>query len=417
MKRTLSLTLALTLLFTMGCSLFAFGSSKATEAPPRLEIATTPEVVETASVEPAPVEEEPAMVEEPSGAANNLQDAEKAVIRIVTQGSYEYAGYGSFEESFTGSGFIIDPSGLAVTNNHVVTGAALVQVYFSDDPKPYRARILGSSECSDLAVIDIEGEGYPYLDWYTDSVGLGLDVYSLGYPLGDPEFSQHHGAVSKKSADVQTSWTGAENVLEHDAIINPGNSGGPLVTEEGRVVGINYAAIGDANQYYAITYREAKPILEALKNGESELAIGINGEAFVTDDGYSGIWIYSVASGSAADKAGIRAGDILEEWKALRWRKTEPWPIIAASCAVTAQTPCWASRSGVTRAARRSKGRSTGAPWRSAQIRAHPRAAALPAALRAATTWRSSMETRRAGINGRLPATPTSSLPRCSTAS
>lgn len=321
MKRTLSLTLALTLLFTMGCSLFAFGSSKATEAPPRLEIATTPEAVETASVEPAPLEEEPVMVEEPSGAANNLQDAEKAVIRIVTQGSYEYAGYGSFEESFTGSGFIIDPSGLAVTNNHVVTGAALVQVYFSDDPKPYRARILGSSECSDLAVIDIEGEGYPYLDWYTDSVGLGLDVYSLGYPLGDPEFSQHHGAVSKKSADVQTSWTGAENVLEHDAIINPGNSGGPLVTEEGRVVGINYAAIGDANQYYAITYREAKPILEALKNGESELAIGINGEAFVTDDGYSGIWIYSVASGSAADMAGIRAGDILEEMEGITLAK------------------------------------------------------------------------------------------------
>jgi len=69
----------------------------------------------------------------------------------------------------SGSGFIIDPGGIAVTNNHVVTGAARIKVYFSGSEKAYNARILGVSECSDLAVIDIEGDGYPYLDWYTEN--------------------------------------------------------------------------------------------------------------------------------------------------------------------------------------------------------------------------------------------------------
>ncbi len=319
MKRKLYLPLIFVVLLTMGCSLFSIGQPQPTLQPMQEELPTLAPTVEapTAVVEASPTA---ATVEE-SGAVASLRDAEKAVIRIVTQGSYEYAGYGSFEESFTGSGFIIDPSGLAVTNNHVVTGAALVEVYFSGDPTPYRAKVLGSSECSDLALIDIEGNGYPYFDWYTGDIELGLDVYSLGYPLGDPEFSQHNGAVSKKSAGIQTNWTGVENVLEHDALINPGSSGGPLVTKDAQVVGINYATLGDASQYYAITYQEAEPLLDAFKNGESVLAIGINGEAFVTDDGYSGIWVYSVASGSPADQAGIKAGDIIEEMEGITLAK------------------------------------------------------------------------------------------------
>jgi hypothetical protein len=162
-------------------------------------------------------------------------------------------------------------------------------------------------------VIDIEGDGYPYFEWYTQDPKLGLEVYTLGYPLGDPNYTQHRGIVSKKQANVQTNWTDVEEVLEHDAQINPGNSGGPLVNDQGRVVGINYAFYDQANQFYAITYKEAGPILDKLMEGDNVLAIGVNGEAFITDDGYSGVWVYSVASGSPADKAGVRAGDVIEE--------------------------------------------------------------------------------------------------------
>ena len=314
MKRILYL-MVLIVFVSVACSL-PFGKDKETPTP---EPEMPAPVTEPTS---APVEEEPTA--EPvsgGGAVSNLRDAEKAVVRIVTQGAYEFAGYGSYEQSFTGTGFIIDPSGIAVTNNHVVTGAALVEVYFSGDPKPRQARLLGHSECSDLAIIDIDGDGFPYFDWFTDDIDLGLEVYSLGYPLGDPEYSQHQGNISKKNANTPTNWADVSNVIEHDALINPGSSGGPLVTSDGQVVGINYASIGSANQYYAITYKEALPILDKLKADQDFLAIGINGEAFLTDDGFSGIWIYSVASGSPADITGIKAGDILLEMEGISLAK------------------------------------------------------------------------------------------------
>ncbi len=110
-------------------------------------------------------------------------------------------------------------------------------------------------------------------------------------------------------------------MVEHDAQINPGSSGGPLVMADGKVVGINYALNQESNQYFAITYQEALPILEDLKAGKSVQSIGINGDAFVTDNDFSGIWVYSVASGSPADKTGIRAGDVLMELEGIRLGK------------------------------------------------------------------------------------------------
>ena len=97
----------------------------------------------------------------------SLEDAQSAVIQIEAQGSFTDPAVGMvYNAAGRGSGFIIDPSGIAVTNNHVVTGAALIQVWIGGEDEPHNARILGVSECSDLAVIDIEGDGFPYLEWY-----------------------------------------------------------------------------------------------------------------------------------------------------------------------------------------------------------------------------------------------------------
>jgi S1-C subfamily serine protease len=255
----------------------------------------------------------PAVTEKPAnGAIDNVKDAEKAVIRIVAEGTYSYPDFTNYTEMGSGSGFIIDPSGIAVTNNHVVTGAARIKVYFSDSDKAYNARVLGVSECSDLAVIDIEGDGYPYLDWYSETPELGLTVYSLGYPLGDPNFTRHKGEISKEKTSGNTSWTAVTEVLEHDAIINPGNSGGPLVTDDAKVVGVNYAGASQYDMYFSIPASEAKPVVEDLGKGTNVDSLGINGEALVADDGsFSGIWVYSVDSGSAADKSGVKAGDFI----------------------------------------------------------------------------------------------------------
>ncbi len=255
---------------------------------------------------------EAATAEPESGAIDNVNDAESAVIRIVAEGTYAYPDFSEYTELGSGSGFIIDPSGIAVTNNHVVTGAARIKVYFSGDDKAYNAKILGVSECSDLAVIDIEGDGYPYLDWYKEPADLGLTVYSLGYPLGDPNFSRHKGEISKEKADGNTSWTAVTQVIEHDAIINPGNSGGPLVTQDAKVVGVNYAGASQYDQYYSIPATTAQDIVEELRTGKDVDSLGINGEALVAEDGsFSGLWVYSVSSGSNADKSGIQAGDFL----------------------------------------------------------------------------------------------------------
>lgn len=292
---------------TMSCSLF---SSKATPT----AAPTTPPVKAEPTNTTAPVEKPTETPATPEGQVTSLDDAEKATVRIVIEGSFESPGFGQLTESFGGSGFIIDPSGIAVTNNHVVTGAARIKVFFSGNDKAYNARVLGRSECSDLAVIDIDGDGYSFLNWSQADVSLGLKVFSLGYPLGDPEFTRHEGGISKRKQSIDTNWASVENAIEHDAIINPGNSGGPLVNEKGEVVGVNYASSKAYDMYYAISAKEALPLLDTLRQNKSVTSIGINGEAFVTEDGkLNGIWVYSVASGSPADKTGIKPGDIIVE--------------------------------------------------------------------------------------------------------
>jgi serine protease Do len=244
-------------------------------------------------------------------AVSKLDDLKKAVIQIEASGTFEYPSGTFYNEAGRGSGFIIDPSGIAVTNNHVVTGAAILKVWVGgDQSQSYNAKVLGVSECSDLAVIDIDGEGFSYLQWHEGAIKVGLEVYAAGFPLGEPEFTLTKGIVSKEKADGNTSWASVDHVIMHDATINPGNSGGPLVDQDGKVVGINYAG-NQAEQYFAIGADLAQVRVNQLKNGNID-SIGINGDAFILEDGsLSGIWLYSVKSGSPADKAGLKGGDIL----------------------------------------------------------------------------------------------------------
>jgi serine protease Do len=249
-----------------------------------------------------------------SGAVSSLEDVQKAVVRIQAQGTFIDPEFGlQVNSAGGGSGFIVHPSGIAITNNHVVTGAALLRVYLNGESEPRNAKILGVSECSDLAVIDIDGDDFPYLSWYNDEVNVGLEVYAAGYPLGDPEFTLTKGIVSKAHADGESSWASVDSVLEHDATINPGNSGGPLVDANGRVVGVNYAySLVGLNQYFAIKADEALPLIETMRKGTDVSSIGINGSAVISDDGsLSGIWVSSVKSGSPADDAGVEPGDVI----------------------------------------------------------------------------------------------------------
>ena len=279
----------------------ACGSTSEPTQEPEIVTPEEPEVTEPEETGPVSV------------GASNLEAVQGAVIQIQAEGTFVDPQIGQYVGAGTGSGFIIDPSGLAVTNNHVVTGAALLKVWVGGDTsKTYNAKVLGVSECSDLALIDIDGEGFPYLEWYEQPVKVGLDVYAVGFPLGEPEYTLTKGIISKESTAGETDWASISAVIMHDATINPGNSGGPLVTMDGKVVGVNYRSRPDQNQYFAIGREIAVPIIETLKSGKDVDSIGINGVAVRSDDGtISGIWVSSVRAGSSSDKTGIKGGDIL----------------------------------------------------------------------------------------------------------
>ena len=278
----------------------------------------------SATVEPAPPPaQEPQPEIEPEisdgGAVSTLEDVRQAVVQIEAQGTFVDPEVGlQVNSAGRGSGFIIDPSGIAVTNNHVVTGAALLKVWVGGESEPRNERVLGVSECSDLAVIDIEGDDHTYLEWFEGPIDVGLEIYSAGFPLGDPEFTLTKGIVSKANTGGETDWASLSSVLEHDATINPGNSGGPLVDSSGKIVGVNYAASPMFSQYFAISRDVASSIIDQLRQDQDVDSIGVNGVAVMSDDGsLSGVWVSSVASGSPADIAGLLPGDIVTTMEGL----------------------------------------------------------------------------------------------------
>ena len=256
----------------------------------------------------------------PKGLVTTLDDVQSATIQIESEGTFIDPQVGVVVNGAgRGSGFIIDPSGIAITNNHVVTGAATLKVWVGGNQnKTYHARVLGASECSDLAVIQLDKGNFPYLAWHDGAPKVAMPVYAAGFPLGDPTFTMTNGTISKAQANGDTSWASIENVVEHTATINPGNSGGPLVDANGKVVAVNFASIKETSQYFAIARDEAMMVIDQLKAGHDVTSIGVNGQAVVSQDGsISGIWVSSVKSGSPADKAGVKAGDIIYQIEGL----------------------------------------------------------------------------------------------------
>lgn len=306
--RNLKTVIGLVILVVLLLSACSSGASEPTQSLAETQ-PVTPQ--KTEAVEATPEQDITPVEEAAPGEVTKLDDVRKAVIQIEAEGTFVNPDFNvSYNDGRTGSGFIIDPSGLAITNNHVVTGAALLKVWIGGDTtKSYNAKVVAVSECSDLALIDLEGDGYPYLVWHEGPINVGLEVYSAGYPLGEPQFTLTRGIVSKEEAGGETSWASLDSVIEHDATINPGNSGGPLLDVDGKVVGINYR-VRSTDQYYAIGRDLALEVVDVLGEGKDFEALGINGEA-ITGDNFSGIWVYSVQSGSPADKAGVEGGDII----------------------------------------------------------------------------------------------------------
>jgi len=315
---------ALIALAAIGFAACGGGGSDDDSSDTAAPVDTAEAVVDTEPEDTEPSDTEPDGTE-PDGTAPDgavgFNSIQPSVIQIEAIGTIRDPEVGLTDGSGRGSGFVISEDGLAVTNNHVVTGAATLEVFIGGDTdESYNATILGVSECNDLALIDIdEDDPLTPLQWYQDEITTGTDVYAAGFPLGDPEYTLTRGIISKLEAGGETSWASLDSVLEHDANIQPGNSGGPLVATDGTVVGVNYAGGSRTNtdQFFAIDKDTAQEVVELLKEGDFE-SLGVNGEAVVDEEaGIAGIWVAGVAPGSPADEVGLLPGDIIQSMNGL----------------------------------------------------------------------------------------------------
>jgi len=232
--------------------------------------------------------------------------------------------------SDTGSGFFLSSDGYVLTNNHVVEAAAnggSITVSISTGKK-YSAKIVGRDASYDLAVIKMDVTGAPTLQLGdSEKVQVGDAVIAIGSPLGLAG-TVTSGIISAKNRPVTTGTGSGEssfiNALQTDAAINPGNSGGPLVDATGAVVGINsaIASLGSSagGQSGSIGLGFAIPINQAKKTAEQLIKTGsatypIMGIAVDTRFTGTGALISSeangITSGGPADKAGIKAGDLI----------------------------------------------------------------------------------------------------------
>jgi len=226
----------------------------------------------------------------------------------------------------SGSGFVIDKSGDILTNAHVIDGAVKVTVSFSDN-KEVSATVVGKDVSDDLALLKVNPDGlnlHPLALGSAKDIQVGDPTIAIGNPFG-LERTLTTGVVSALQRRISApNGFAIRNVIQTDAAINPGNSGGPLLDAAGRVIGINSqietggSGNGNVGIGFAVPIDTAKQALSALKQGHSVQRAELGVTTLTIDSSLnglnlpvkSGVLVQSVQHGSAADKAGLKGGDI-----------------------------------------------------------------------------------------------------------
>ncbi len=225
-----------------------------------------------------------------------------------------------------GSGVIVSADGMILTNYHVINGAEKITVQTTDN-KSLIAKVIGTDQPSDLAVIKIEGESLPFLSLgNSDNVRIGDIVLAIGNPLGIGQ-TVTAGIISAKGRRTGLSDGSFEDFLQTDAPINRGNSGGALVNLNGELIGINSQILssggsggGSIGIGFSIPSNMAKSVMDQLvKSGKvSRGQLGVNIQPLTPEiaraldlNSTDGVIVSGIKAGSAADKAGVKRGDII----------------------------------------------------------------------------------------------------------
>ncbi|MDG4647816.1 trypsin-like peptidase domain-containing protein [Roseibacterium sp. SDUM158017] len=222
-----------------------------------------------------------------------------------------------------GSGFIISGDGLVVTNNHVIAGADAVEVVL-DDERRFEAEVVGTDPATDIALLRIEGEDLPSVEWgSSEDLQIGDWVVAIGNPFGLGG-TVTAGIVSARSRDINSGPY--DEFIQTDAAINRGNSGGPLFDASGNVVGVNTAIFspsgGNVGIGFAVPSRVAQTIVEELRDdgtvergwlGVQIQAVDAPLAAALGLDAPQGVLVSDVTEGGPAAEAGLQPGDVILE--------------------------------------------------------------------------------------------------------
>ncbi|MFC5044636.1 S1C family serine protease [Aquimarina hainanensis] len=224
-----------------------------------------------------------------------------------------------------GSGVIFTEDGYIVTNNHVIDGATELEVTLNNN-KSYKAEVIGTSRQADIAVLKIEADAklsyIPFGD--SNSAKIGEWVLAIGNPFNLTS-TVTAGIISAKSRDLDEFDANTQSFIQTDAAINPGNSGGALINTKGELIGINTAITSQTGSYvgyaFAVPSNNVRKIVnDIIEYGDVQKAIiGISGHAVnprakenydITES--QGVVIAQVESGSGAEEAGLKEGDLIK---------------------------------------------------------------------------------------------------------
>ncbi len=239
----------------------------------------------------------------------------------------EYAMPQQREAKGSGSGVIIRPDGYIVTNNHVVDGATSIQVTLNNNEQ-YEATVVGTDPATDVAIIKVDANNLPTIPMGdSDKLRLGEWVLAIGSPLGVQLRSTITAGIVSAKGRSMPDGSGEfkiESFIQTDAAVNPGNSGGALVNKKGELVGINTAIVSQTGSYsgysFAVPVNIVKRVVDDLidygsvKRAMLGISMGTVDKKIADEmklSSVSGVYIYEVSKGSAADKAGLRKDDVI----------------------------------------------------------------------------------------------------------
>ncbi len=319
------LFLALSLLIIgglLGCSLTSSLAPAATPTP-------APGSAVPPAAAPTAVLQARVTVSEESAIIDVVKKVGPAVVTVVNTLQPQAGLFGTTQPEARGSGVIFDQSGYIITNNHVVEGNQALSVIMADGTKK-PARLIGSDKYSDIAVIKIDGTNLPTAELGNSStLQPGQIVVAIGSALGDFRNTVTMGVVSGLNRTLDTGeGYNIENLIQTDAAINHGNSGGPLCNTAAQIIGINTAIIrgssmtGDVAEGigFAIPSDTVRTVASQLMRagrvvrpylGVTSVAVTPQVASYYDLQVKDGILITGVTRGTPAEKAGLKAGDVI----------------------------------------------------------------------------------------------------------